>query len=66
MEAGYTAPLIPDKVQLPPVNAEPGKLRPQQIGIGPQINQSPQGHIPGDTGVTIKMQGFHVYRTSSG
>jgi hypothetical protein len=58
-------PLIPDKVQLPAVYTEFVEFGPQAIRINPQVNKGAQGHIAGDTGITIKVQRFHRVYTSS-
>jgi hypothetical protein len=57
--AGDAVPLVPDKFKFPAPQAKLFQLPPQNRGIGPQINQGPQGHIAGDAGVTVKVQRLH-------
>jgi hypothetical protein len=46
MNPGYTAPIFPDKFQLPPFKAEFGEFGPQYGRINPQVHQRSQDHIP--------------------
>jgi hypothetical protein len=55
VDAGNAPPLVPLEFQLPALYAQFAQFQAQRIGINAQINQGPQGHIPGNTGVTIKM-----------
>ena len=59
VNAVNAAPLIAAELQLPAGKSQLAKFSAQGIGVYPQINQGPQGHIAGDSGKTIKMQCFH-------
>jgi hypothetical protein len=49
------SPLIGEKFQLPAGKVQLFQLPPQGIGVYPQIHQRAQGHVPGNSGITIKM-----------
>jgi hypothetical protein len=59
VDAGDAVPLIPFKFQLPAAQPQFFQFPPQKRGIDSQINQGPQGHIPGYAGKTVKVQCFH-------
>jgi hypothetical protein len=55
VNAGNAPPFITGKFQFPAADSQFTQFRAQVAGIDSQINQGPQGHIPGNAGGTIKM-----------
>jgi hypothetical protein len=55
VKAADSAALVFNKIKFPAFKTELGKLRAQTIWLNTQIDQSAQGHVARDTGITIKM-----------
>jgi hypothetical protein len=55
LDTGDPPPFGPVKTELPARRPEFFQFPPQRIRINAQVNQGPQDHIAGNTGVTIKM-----------
>ena len=53
------ATFVAFKNEFPAINVELRKLTTQLVGINPQIDESAERHIAGNTGGTFKMQCFH-------
>jgi hypothetical protein len=56
-----TVPFFPAELQFPALLAEFSQFPPELIGVRPQIDQSPQGHVPGDAPMTFKMEYFQKH-----
>jgi hypothetical protein len=60
VKTGYPAAPFSDKIQRPAVKVEFGEFGLEIFGINAEIDERAQGHIPGNTGETVKMQCFHL------
>jgi hypothetical protein len=55
VSTGNTAAPVPLKAEFPAAQAKLTQLCTKGIGVNPQVYQSPQSHVTGDTGEAVKV-----------